>query len=170
MRLNINLIIILAFILMVVLPTIILIMLKKHKKALKITAIFLAVVYFVLLFIGTTFKFKIKGDFVLINADFSHEWFSMRFLPYSFAPRNVFINLAMMFPVGFLVYIFSKNRRFLKTILFAFLLSIFIEFYQFLLPVSRTTEITDVLFNTLSGIISAVYCHFLTKLGFFVEK
>ena len=173
MRISINLTIILAilaFILMVVLPTVILIMLKKHKKALKITAIIFAVVYFILLFIGTTFKFKFKSDFVLINADFSGDWFSMRFLPYSFATRNVLINLAMMFPIGFLVYIFSNKNRFLKTILYAFLLSLFIEFYQFMLPISRTTELTDLLFNTLSGMISAIYCYFLTKLGFFIEK
>jgi glycopeptide antibiotics resistance protein len=170
MKININFIIILSSILMVVLPTIILFAFKKHKKALKITAVIFAVVYFILLFIGTTFKFKVKGDFVFINADFSYDWFSMRFLPYSFSRRNIIINLAMFFPIGFLVYIFSKKHRFLKTIIFAFLLSLFVEFYQFALPVSRTTELTDVLFNTLSGIISSIYCYFLTKLGFFIEN
>ena len=76
----------------------------------------------------------------------------------------------MMFPVGFLVYIFSKKHRFIKTILIALILSFVIEFYQFMLPISRTTELTDLLFNGLSGIISAIYCYFLTKLGFFIEK
>lgn len=169
MRININLAVILMILLMVALPTILLFALKKHQKALKITAIVLAVIYFILLFIGTTFKFKIKGGFVNISADFSYKWFSMRFLPYSFAVRNILINLAMMFPLGFLVYIFAKKHRFFKTILFAFLVSVLIEFYQFALPIARTTELTDLLFNTLSGIISAIYCYFLTKLGVFIE-
>ena len=170
MKININLAIILISLLMVVLPTLLLIVLKKHQKALKTTAIVFAVVYFVMLFIGTTFKFKIIDDYVLVSADFSKEWFSMRFLPYSFAKRNMLVNLVMMFPVGFLVYIFSKKHRFIKTILLALILSFVIEFYQFMLPISRTTELTDLLFNGLSGIISASYCYFLTKLGFFIEK
>ena len=170
MKININLAIVLISLFMVVLPTLILIVLKKHQKALKTTAIVFAVVYFVFLVIGTTFKFKINGNFVFIYAEFSHSWFSMKFLPYSFAIRNVLVNLVMMFPLGFLVYIFSNKNKFLKTILFAILLSVIIETYQFVLPISRTTELTDLLFNTLSGIISAVYCYFLTKLGVFIEK
>ena len=75
MKININLAIILISLLIVVLPTLRVIVLKKHQKALKITAVIMAVVYFILLFIGTTFKFKIIDDYVFVGADFSKEWF-----------------------------------------------------------------------------------------------
>ena len=63
----------------------------------------------------------------------------------------------MLFPIGFIVHVFCKNHKFLKTILYSFLISLFIENYQFILPISRTTELTDLLFNTLGGVLSAKF-------------
>ena len=157
----------LAFFLMLVLPTILVISLKNHPKALKICTICLMCCYFIILFIGTTFKIGLKNNTVSISADFSKEWFSMSFLLYSFKPVNLTINIALLFPLGFIVYYFANDHKFLKTILYTFLLSLFIEFYQFMLPIKRTTELTDLLFNTLGGVLSALYCSFLQKFGAF---
>ena len=170
MRINILFACLMMFLLMVVLPTILLVVLKKHQRFLRVCTIILSIVYFIFLFVGTTAKVFIQGNEVVLYYNFSYEWFSMRFLPYSFAFRNIAVNLALFFPIGFIVYIFAKNRKFVKTIIFAFLLSILVEFYQFILPVGRTTELTDLLFNTLSGVISAGYCFLLQKIGLFVEK
>ena len=163
----INLYTILAFILILVVPTILVLILKDRPKALRVCAICLMTIYFIILFIGTTFNISLKKGNLKIAADFSKNWFSMRFLLYSFKPVNITINIALLFPLGFIVYHFANKHKFLKTILFSLLLSLFIEFYQFMLPISRTTELTDLLFNTLGGTLSALYCKFLEKFGAF---
>jgi len=78
----------------------------------------------------------------------------------------VLINLFMLFPIGFIVYVFSKDKPFLKTIIITLLVSLIIETLQFVLPIHRNTEILDIILNFLSGVISASYCHLLSKLKF----
>ena len=128
---------ILTIVLMIVLPTILILTLKNHPKALKVSAIILAIIYFTLLFIGTTFHLSIRNGDLFIYSDFSQKWFSMNFLIASFHPVNLTINIILLFPLGFIVFFCAKKHPFLKTILFTFLLSLFIEIYQFVLPVRR---------------------------------
>ncbi len=154
----------LMILLMLVIPTILFITLQNKPRVLKIYAIVLSVVYFILLFIGTTFSVKLINKNLVINPDFSHGWFSMSFLGFDFSITNTLINLALLFPIGFIIFTFAKKHKLLKTILFTFIISVFIELYQFILPVPRTTELTDILFNTLSGLISGLYCLFLEKI------
>lgn len=158
--------ILLIVFLMLILPTILIVGLKQHQRALKICAIILSVIYFTLLFIGTTFKVYIENNNLVVYPDFTKEWFSLNFLFSNFSLTNILVNLALLFPIGFIVFVFANKHKFLKTILFSFLISVLIELYQFVLPVSRATELTDILFNTLSGVISAVYCYLLEKLIF----
>lgn len=160
----------LVFFLMIILPTILILSLKNHPKALKISAICLAVIYFALLFIGTTFRISIRNGNLSVYPDFSRQWFSMNFLISSFHPVNLTINIILLFPLGFIVFFCTKQHPFFKTIIFTFLLSLFIELYQFILPVPRTTELTDLFFNTLSGVLSGLYCKLLQKFGGFQTK
>ena len=48
-----------------------------------------------------------------------------------------------------------------KTVILSLCLSLAIELIQFVLPINRYTELTDILFNVISGIISAAVCQFL---------
>ena len=140
------------------------------KSALVSAVIFsfvLMIIYFSLLFIGTAFKVTVKNGNLVIYPNFSYGWFSMKFIPYRFSLTNILVNLALLLPSGFIVFMFVKKHKFLNTILFAFFVSCFIELYQFALPISRATELTDILFNTLSGLISASYCLILKKCGLF---
>ncbi len=164
---NTFLFLILAFVLAVVTPTVLVFALKKHPKTLKITAIVFACVYFVCLFIGTTCKLNISADKVTVAFNFTEPWFSIDFLFLDFSLKNMFVNLMMLFPLGFIVYVFTNKKPFLKTIIFALSLSLFIELYQFILPIYRNTEITDIIFNVLSGLVSAVYCQILKMYGAF---
>lgn len=164
---SIKFVIAIALFLMIALPTILLFALKNHQKALKICTIILMIIYFSLLFIGTSFSVTVKSGNLVIAPNFNKEWFSLNFVACNLSSTNILVNLALLLPTGFIVYIFAKKHRFLKTILFAFLLSLFIEFYQFVLPVSRATELTDIILNTLSGVISAIYCFILEKCGVF---
>lgn len=161
---NTIIIFVIAFIFMVVFPTTMFFALKNHQKTLKVITLVFATIYFVMLFIGTTCVLDITLKSTHISFDFTKEWFSLDLLWFDFRLGNMFINLSMMFPIGFIVFVFAKKNRFLKTILFAFLLSLFIEFYQFMLPIYRNTELTDIVFNTLSGLISATYYFVLSKL------
>ena len=164
---NTFLFLILAFVLAVVAPTVLVFALKKHQKALKITTIVFACIYFVCLFIGTTCKLNISADKVTVAFKFTEPWFSIDFLFLDFSLKNMFVNLVMMFPLGFIVYVFTNKKPFIKTVIFALCLSLFIELYQFILPIYRNTEITDIIFNVLSGLVSAVYCQILKMYGAF---
>lgn len=155
------LVIFFAFALMVALPTILVFALKNHQKALKITAIVFACIYFVCVFIGTTCTLDIDWNYTSIGFDFNEPWFSLDFISFEFKPGNIFINLFMFFPLGFIVYAFTQNKPFAKTILFALAASLIVELYQFILPIYRNTELTDIALNTLSGVLSATYCKIL---------
>ena len=157
----------LAFVLAVVTPTVLVFALKKHTKALKITTIVFACVYFICLFIGTTAKLEISADKITVAFNFTEPWCSADFLFLDFSLKNIFVNLSMMFPLGFIVYVFSNKKPFVKTIIFALCLSLFIELYQFILPIYRNTEITDLIYNVLSGVVSATYCQILKMYGAF---
>lgn len=133
----------------------------KNKKWLVFTYF---TIYFAVLFVGVFGKIGI-GQNVTISFDFSHNAFDpSKFLLYDFGVQNILINIFMFFPISMLVFCTQKKNILLKTIIFGFLLSVFIEFMQFALPISRSVELTDVLFNTLSALLS--YCFFfaLSKL------
>ena len=164
------LVLIIAFLLMVALPTILVFVLKNNQKALKITTIVFACVYFACLFVGTTCTLDIDFKLTKIGFDFTEKWCSIDFLLIDFRPGNMCVNLFMFFPLGFIVYVFENNNPFKKTIIFALCLSLFIELYQFILPIYRNTELTDILFNTISGLISASTCNFLKTKGAFKPK
>lgn len=170
MKINFYVAVVVMFVLMVIVPPIILFGFKKKPKVIKIFTIVLSAIYFVLLIIGTTAKVYLSGTDVVISYPNSAEWFSMRFAVLNGGKVNILINLALLFPLGFIVYVFSDKNNFLKTIILAFLVSFIIELYQFVLPINRSTELADLLFNTISGLISATYCQILSKFGAFGFK
>ena len=68
--------------------------------------------------------------------------------------RQIFFNVLMMVPFGFMYPI--KGRSFLKTIFMTFIFSLTIELLQPFVS-SRTSDITDLLTNTLGGIIGYIF-------------
>ena len=75
--------------------------------------------------------------------------------------KDAIINLVMMTPVG--VFIWNNERSFWKNIVFALLLGaslgLLIESLQFILPIARTVQVQDVLFNGISSAIGAIFIH-----------
>lgn len=167
LKVNIYLGATLAFLFCVIIPTILVFALKKHERALKICTIIFSVVYLIFLFIGTTAELGFDGVNASFKIIFDKSWFSPAFMWFGTGTLNMLVNIFLLFPVGFVTFVFAKKHKFLKTILFAFLLSLFIETYQMVLPVHRNTELGDVILNTASGVISSVYCFVLSKLGAF---
>lgn len=68
--------------------------------------------------------------------------------------RQIFLNVLMMIPFGFMYPI--KGRSFLKTVFMTFIFSLTIELLQPFVS-SRTSDITDLLTNTLGGIIGYIF-------------
>lgn len=170
MTINLYLCVSLFFIFGLAIPTILVFTLKNHQKVLKILAGIMLAVYFIFLLIGTTAKIDISLPNASFYLDFSSNWFEMNFIAFGTGKSNILINLVLFLPLGFVVFIFSKKRPLLKTIMFSLTLSITIELLQWILPITRNTEILDVILNTISGTISAIFCYFLKKLGAFNTK
>ena len=170
MKINFFLAASIMFVLMVIVPPIILKIFRNKPHIIKILSICLGVVYAVLLVIGTTADVSMKNNVISIKYSNSIDWFSMRFAVLNGGIAHILINLVLLFPIGFLVYIFSSKHCFLKTVLISFAVSIIIETYQFILPVDRSTELADIVFNTLSGVLSATYCEILKRFKLFEFK
>ena len=80
-----------------------------------------------------------------------------RFLPYLFAPLgiiNLWGNILIFVPVGFAVPLLTRGKHpLLRGLLWSALISVFIECFQLFTP--RTTDVDDVILNTLGGLIGA---------------
>ena len=171
MIINLNLAIILTIFCMLIFPTILFVVLKNKPRILKICTAVLFSFYVIFLFIGTTASISLKNNYLIINFYFNKPWLSLDFSWFGFSKTNTLINLFLLFPIGFVVYAFSSKKHFLKTILISLAISIIIELYQFVLPIHRNTELSDVIFNTISGLISATYCEVLTRVtNIFLNK
>jgi len=101
-------------------------------------------------------KLPFGSSIAKLTFDFSKPWFSLKFLWYGTGETSLFYNLFMLIPVGAFVVTQTTKKRLLKTIIISFCLSFIIELFQFILPISRYTEIFDLITNTISGVIGCL--------------
>ena len=72
--------------------------------------------------------------------------------------RQVVLNVVMTIPFGFLLpHIRNLKINFIKTIFYTFSLSLIIEILQPIINSYRSTDITDLITNTLGGVIGYVF-------------
>lgn len=71
---------------------------------------------------------------------------------YGNAARQLALNVVMTVPLGFLWPLVRRKKGVWWAVLAAFLLSLCIEFLQPLLTTNRTSDITDVIANTVGGL------------------
>jgi len=154
MQIALWLAIILAFLFLILLPVLLLIF-NKNQKIFKILSILFAIFYFILLLIGITCTFNINPGYIEFYFDFSGISFGInKFTLYDFGIFNVLINLSMFLPLGAIIVSFKKSKFYLwQTVLISFTISFGIEFLQWILPVFRSVEFTDLIYNTISGVI-----------------
>ena len=90
---------------------------------------------------------------------FNHPYVPMNLIPFidliegrgDFI-RQIILNVAMTIPFGFLLPLTQRrNCGFFKTILFTFLLSAGIELLQPLINGARSSDVTDIITNTVGG-------------------
>lgn len=139
----------------------------------------LAIIYAILLFK----RWRVKGkDVVLVNTllyiyialvlyvtlmpiivslpfIFNHPYVAMNMLPFDDyfsnrgdTERQILLNVIMMIPFGFLMPIIKKRSLF-NCILWTFLFSLCIELLQPLISGCRSSDITDLITNTIGGIV-----------------
>lgn len=158
MTINIVLSVILSVVLMVILPLMLIIFIKD-KKVLNLCVKTLFAIYLCFLAVGVFGKIDIKNGNFIVEFATTDKWFDLsKFHVYSFGTFNVLINLYMLFPVGAISCVCFERNKFLKATLLAFVISLFIESMQLILPIARSVELTDIVYNTLSGMIG--YCFF----------
>lgn len=72
---------------------------------------------------------------------------------YGNAARQLALNVVMTVPLGFLWPLVRGKKGVWRAVLAAFLLSLCIELLQPLLTTNRTSDITDVIANTVGGLV-----------------
>ena len=97
---------------------------------------------------------------------FNHPYISMNLNPFSDLMnvrgdyvRQIALNVIMMIPFGFLFPLTknNENNKLFKTILYTFLLSLCIELLQPLINGFRSSDITDLITNTIGGFIGYIF-------------
>jgi len=95
---------------------------------------------------------------------FNHPYKPMNLIPFIDVSsgrgdfiRQVGLNVIMTIPFGFLFPLTKKeNQKFLKTVLYCFLLSFIIELLQ-PFTFSRSSDITDIITNVAGGIVGYMF-------------
>ena len=146
----------------VVLPVAIMLCIK-NDKVLNILTCCLAVAFVAGLCICVFATVSIGKDMVKINFVNNGQWCAKN-IKFSFAnlsKTDVLINLTMLFPLGAFFVVFAKQQN-IKFQMFWSLpaglaVGLFIETWQFILPVNRSVQISDALFNAVSVFVGAAF-------------
>lgn len=169
MKIHTYLIIILLAVFYLIVP-LILILFVKNAKIKKFCNILYCVVFCIILFVGVFFKVEISKSVTQINVDFSQGFFNKKFnfKFWSFDLQDFIINILMLFPFG---YVFNEalktKHKCLFSLLFGLMIGTFIELNQFILPIPRSPQLSDIIFNGLSVFIGSVFFVFV---NFLIQK
>lgn len=134
---------------------------KKWKSKGKDTLFIDTTMYIYLSFV---LYFTLMPIITSIPFIFNHPYKPMNLIPFIDVlsgrgdfMRQVGLNIIMTIPFGFLFPLTKKeNQKFLKTVLYCFLLSLIIELLQ-PFTFSRSSDITDLITNVTGGIIGYIF-------------
>ena len=144
-----------------VLPVIMMFMIKKNKK-LKIFAWGFLGVFLSILIVGVLGKIDITKETVYIGFDFSQKWCN-KIINFKFnnIKLDKLINICMLMPGGEVVFlnakVKNKNMGFIFSIVIGIITGLVIETLQFILPVSRSVQLSDAIYNCISCVIGYLY-------------
>jgi glycopeptide antibiotics resistance protein len=147
-----------AFIFMFVIP--VFLILSTNKKI----TFFYLLIYSLLLSIGVFFNVEFHSNKVFVSIIYTKKWLNNN-PSYAFLnPLSIIINILLLFPFGSVLAIIKNNISYRKILVFSLLISFFIEFFQFLLPIRRYPELLDIINNTFSGILGYQYYLIIKKI------
>lgn len=157
----------------------------KNKPINKIREIFINLffIYFLILVNLTMFKygnlmldFNIKFYINYIPLVETINMFRNDFLDINITLHNIIGNILLFIPLGFgIPLFFNEKNKLNKVILYGFTASLTIEIIQLFTPYN-TTDIDDVIFNTLGAVLGFIIFNIIykifknTKLGIFIKS
>lgn len=142
----------------------------KNKKAKNIALISAFSCFLVILFVGVFGKIDITPSYVEISFVSTGEWcakaFSFSFS--NFTTFDIVTNLLMLIPIGFFVYYFVQSKKWWQKTLLLLLIGlccgIIIEVCQFIFPIQRSAQLSDIIFNTISVLLGGLLCSLYIKI------
>ncbi|MBE7082511.1 MAG: hypothetical protein E7378_02380 [Clostridiales bacterium] len=133
----------------------------ENKKWARVLCVLLFVIYVGIMLCLTLGEVGF-GKVVTINLKADHPWCNktIHFFDASiFSWRDALINFAMLTPVG--IFLWKSKRSWWKNLLIALLggliFGLSIETLQFILPISRTVQVQDAVFNGISSMLGALF-------------
>lgn len=147
--------------LFVVLPLLILSFVKNGKGKTLVMSLFL-IFYLALLIVFIIGDVSITRDTVTIGFDFSHN-VGGKDVNWTFADltlMDALINIVMLIPLGMILGYFFKHLSVLKAVLICwylgFAFGFILELSQYILPIARSVQLSDAIFNMISLFIGGL--------------
>lgn len=137
--------------------TAIFILFVNNEKVKIIVPTILLVLYSAVLAVGV-FSDISFGDGVKVVWDFSGKWASKDII-WSPVPESMWgflTNITMLVPIGLYIGTVCK-KPLLKSVIIGFATGLFIEIMQFILPVPRFPQVSDIWLNGVSTILGCLY-------------
>lgn len=157
MQLNLWPVLIIALCGTLLVPLVLILAIKNRKCLINITIILL-VIYLIIMILGVWTRVVIQGDIVKVSLDYSGGWLSksIRWGVKGLKLSDALINLFLLVPIGISMAVLIPYKVKFKVI-YMFLLGLIIGFIievgQFVLPVYRSVQLTDVVINGISMVL-----------------
>ena len=120
---------------------------------------------------GVFFDVKINKTTVSVSFFHDMDWFNTTFTFAYFSLKAIFVNLILLFPYGAILPQISKKKISLFRItIIGFLISLFIEINQYILPINRYSELLDIINNTISIILGYYYYKLLSLMLYLFKQ
>ncbi|MBE7074126.1 MAG: hypothetical protein E7379_03440 [Clostridiales bacterium] len=146
---------------------------RKDRVRNILTIVFFCM-YLIVLFCGVFGSLAISENQIIVDFDFGGQWCSktIKWSLSHIATFDLVINLLMLIPVGMMIYYFARKKQWWAKLLiligFGLLTGLLIETCQFVLPIPRSVQLSDVLLNCLSvtvgGLIAWGYLAIIKKI------
>lgn len=145
---------------------------SRHENITQLKTKVLFITYLIALFIITIYRFGNTNEYADINIIpfkllIESYQYSVSDNPQMALPvllYNVIGNIIWFIPMGFFLAYFMKSNRFIRVCILCLLISVWIETIQYLLVVG-ISDIDDVIFNTIGGIIGFCIYQIAIKKG-----
>ena len=150
--------VVISFILFyMVLPCIVWLCARKTKLG-KAIVVVCSILFGIVLFFGITSKVSITENCVIVNFDYTNKWFGkpINLNVFDIDKIDFIINISMLVPIGLVVIYFNKRKlpnKLLMLTLIGLMIGLALETLQYILPVYRTVQLSDVVLNTVSVVI-----------------
>ena len=161
MRLSTIFVIVVLIVFYTLVPILVMFFVKDDKKY-KFWKNVLLSSFFIVLLIGVIGEIDFNKKSLYIGFSFMGDWFNKNIiLAFPKFKTDLVINSIMLMPIGSWVMIESKRKDLKLGIVYSIVLGvitgIMIELLQFILPVNRSVQLSDVVLNTMSAVIGYLY-------------